>query len=347
VQGKQWRRRWVAAVALLRAVGHVLHKVDSKRSRAHKLAIDAAWKRVSRSKPEPAILWGFIESERNGLLNEFRTDAGQGWNVHLGSHAEATYEIASGPFKGRDQRDLLRDAISWWENYLTLIDDSLSSQDLDTVDFLPQIPFEPSGELERAPELRPGEFSEVAFASAHYHLGRIENLIAQGVTDIRAVYPQKTPEQLQRDKRFNEMSWHLRAFFWELFSLHDLMLMWANDHFGLNLGPRQVREDRVLEAAPSRNQSDWPGVRSALLKARLSPWLYEVREYRNASHRTVLESDQALPLSGEGYLLLRPARRGGPPPLLPRDLRGYLQSALELWRETFLQRGEAASATKA
>jgi len=141
VQGSSWRRRWITSVALLRVVGHVLDKVDSSRSTVHKLAIDEAWRSLQRSKPEPAIFWGFIINERNNVLKEYKLSAGQGVTVRPGGvsvdlvtgaqHASEGlptiyhYVINDGLFKGRDQRHVLREAIEWWRAYLDAIDSNI------------------------------------------------------------------------------------------------------------------------------------------------------------------------------------------------------------------------------
>jgi hypothetical protein len=143
VQGGAWRRRWITTVVLLRVVGHVLDKVDSMRSAAHKRAIADGWTSLQRSKPEPAIFWGFIDEERNSILKEYRLSAGQGVTVRPGGvsvnlrtgeqHASEGlppiyhYVINDGQFKGRDQRDVLREAIEWWRSYLDAIDRQVAS----------------------------------------------------------------------------------------------------------------------------------------------------------------------------------------------------------------------------
>ena len=124
VQGRAWRRRWVAAVVLLRSVGYVLKSVDAKTSPKYALTIDAAWQGLGRTKPSPLIFWGFIDAERHNIVHEYEVGAGQGVTVYLGSDRppDHHYVMNTGPFAGRDQRDLLREAISWWESYLEDID---------------------------------------------------------------------------------------------------------------------------------------------------------------------------------------------------------------------------------
>jgi hypothetical protein len=130
LQGGAWRRRWITAVVLLRAVGHILDKIDS-RSAKYARPIAAAWSSLNGSKPAPTIFWAFIESERNNILKEYELSAGQGATVGpLGASKPTVthhYLINSGPFAGRDQRDVVREAIAWWEAYLDAIDKTATS----------------------------------------------------------------------------------------------------------------------------------------------------------------------------------------------------------------------------
>lgn len=124
VQGRAWRIRWVAAVVLLRTVGYVLKTVDAKISDRYKQAIDVAWTALKQSEPDPAIFWGFIDAERNNIIHEYEVGAGQGVTVFPGQNkpADHHYLINTGPFAGRDQREVVREAITWWESYLDRID---------------------------------------------------------------------------------------------------------------------------------------------------------------------------------------------------------------------------------
>ena len=84
VQGRQWWLRWITCVVLLRAVGHVLRNVDGRRDAKLRLAVDNWWSTLNQSKLSPPIFWSLIEEERNAILKEYRTRAGQGVTVHLG-----------------------------------------------------------------------------------------------------------------------------------------------------------------------------------------------------------------------------------------------------------------------
>ena len=132
LQGAEWRRHWILCVTLLRAVGHVLDKVDKKTNPKLKIIIDQEYEKLKKSKPDPPIYWKFIDSERNSLLKLYETSAGQGVTIKLGEpgtleppETEYYYVINFGRFKGRDQRDVIQEAISWWEEYLNNIDRKL------------------------------------------------------------------------------------------------------------------------------------------------------------------------------------------------------------------------------
>ena len=140
----RWRIHWAAAVALIRAVGHVLHKVDGRRSPQLASAIRTAYKKWRSGDEEHEIFVEFIERERNNLLKEYHTD------VHPLTETPIAYQVPvvpmsggeplllqgvftldkniyrpmlDGVFEGNDARDVLEIAIKWWEKELTKIDE--------------------------------------------------------------------------------------------------------------------------------------------------------------------------------------------------------------------------------
>mgnify|MGYP003593492023 CR=1 FL=1 len=140
IQGRDWRRKWILAVVLLRSVGHVLDNVDGKRSSNYRMAIDSWWSKLKDSRPLPIIFWQLIDQERNSILKAYQTTAEHevavqliGIEIRINSaiyepRTNSTqptvhhYTFNSGPYKNRDQREVLAEAIVWWEQQLDAID---------------------------------------------------------------------------------------------------------------------------------------------------------------------------------------------------------------------------------
>lgn len=101
----EWRLFWVAGVALLRTVGHVLVKVDAKVSPSHAEAVRTLWNRLQSDREASAIFWDFIEEERNNLLKTYSFGAQLARDDH-------------GPYikfkDGSDAFQLYRQAVYWW-----------------------------------------------------------------------------------------------------------------------------------------------------------------------------------------------------------------------------------------
>lgn len=133
-----WRRHWIALLVLLRAVGHVLDKVDGKRSPALQRAISAWWSGVNNDKAAHPLFWEFIERERNSFIKEYATSARQIVAIQVGAvnydaktdrqwsdPPQSTQYLQcmhSGHYAGQDQREIAREAIRWWETQLDSID---------------------------------------------------------------------------------------------------------------------------------------------------------------------------------------------------------------------------------
>lgn len=139
---QRWRIHWAAAVALIRAVGHVLDKVDGADPSVKK-ASSAAFKQWKSADSKHELFREFIERERNNLLKEYRSDVHPLPEValaievtpqpidggppvrfaHVGDIGENIYRpLLDGPWEGDDARDVLSEAIAWWDNQLVAIE---------------------------------------------------------------------------------------------------------------------------------------------------------------------------------------------------------------------------------
>jgi len=146
LQGEELRVSWVAILTLLRAVGHVLDKADSKSSPAMASAIAEWWRDINASKPEPAIFWQFIENSRNRVIKLYEhgisrqlilkgpelegapttiwIDQANARGGKITSHdGEVISRLADGStFAGQSERDVAFEACKWWKGVLDGID---------------------------------------------------------------------------------------------------------------------------------------------------------------------------------------------------------------------------------
>lgn len=114
LKDQEFRVGWAAAVSLLRAVGHVLSKVDGKRSDAAARAIDEEWKQLRK---EP--IYEFIEGERNSILKEYDFGLSESWHIRAGfsgSTVTHSYRVHE------DSVRLLRTAIDRWSALLDAVE---------------------------------------------------------------------------------------------------------------------------------------------------------------------------------------------------------------------------------
>lgn len=113
----EWRLYWVAGVALLRTIGHVLAKADAKSSAQHSQAIDDLWKRLQSDRKSSWIFWEFIEKERNNLLKTYS----------FGARFTQDEDGAYIQFEtGEDAFQLFRQAVYWWRHQLIELEAVLS-----------------------------------------------------------------------------------------------------------------------------------------------------------------------------------------------------------------------------
>jgi hypothetical protein len=133
ISDDDFRLYYVAAIALIRAVGHVLHNIDAPRSPQLAQSINEAFKDWKSHKEAHPIFWEFIEAERNNVLKEYEIGYQQGSvNVVIPGVSGRQFALdenlfrplTEGSFAGDDVRDILLSAISWWEAQLARVEGS-------------------------------------------------------------------------------------------------------------------------------------------------------------------------------------------------------------------------------
>lgn len=126
-----FRVLWVALIALLRAVGHVLQKVDGAEDEALGRVVASRWKVWLSEREKHRLFWNFIEAERNSVLKMYeigvqpgdvRTAVIHSESARLFTLDECIFKpLLDGPFAGEDGRDVAREAIDWWKEQLSMI----------------------------------------------------------------------------------------------------------------------------------------------------------------------------------------------------------------------------------
>ena len=111
----EWRMHWVFAVVMLRTVGHVLAKVDSRKSNVHERVIQGCWTQWKAHKAENWVFWDFIENERNNILKAYE------FGVELDEHGLWHAGL------GEDGVQLMREGTYWWRSELENIERALVS----------------------------------------------------------------------------------------------------------------------------------------------------------------------------------------------------------------------------
>ena len=136
-----WRGHWAGALALLRAVGHVLDKVDGKDPIVAQVSKDL-YQKWKKDRETYELFNEFIERDRNLILKEYEFNvhphdqievaivgkavSPEGDEVKFGeTHLldESIYRpILTGPKEGDDARDVYQEALDWWGTQIELID---------------------------------------------------------------------------------------------------------------------------------------------------------------------------------------------------------------------------------
>jgi hypothetical protein len=134
---RAWRLDWALAVVLLRTVGDVLDKVDGENDPRVK-AVAGELYRSWRHGDDNAIFRDFIKAERDSIVHEYRTAMSEGPIAIVALHKALSKNppadltdlleenlfrpLEYGPYAGEDGRDIVDQAVAWWEIQLDEID---------------------------------------------------------------------------------------------------------------------------------------------------------------------------------------------------------------------------------
>ena len=140
VQSHEWRIPYVACVALLRTVGHVLLNVDTRRDKNYNMVIREFLALTESDKQRFSIYWEFIKKERDTILKEYAF-ATEGFmdlpTIEVTDEKNGDFEVtgvfttdtllvgadSSQLYEGHDVRNLVREAIEFWTRSLNYIEE--------------------------------------------------------------------------------------------------------------------------------------------------------------------------------------------------------------------------------
>ncbi|WP_446619671.1 hypothetical protein [Vibrio alfacsensis] len=124
------RIHWISTICLLRAIGHVLDKVDAELSLIHKEEISNWWKAIKRDKP--SIFWDFINESRNLVVKEYDVNFITYECELISTNFDGSTEVAENPVhimkSGDELFGIVADALLWWEVQLKDLERSIQQR---------------------------------------------------------------------------------------------------------------------------------------------------------------------------------------------------------------------------
>ena len=97
----------VAAIALVRTVGHVLKNIDSRDDRKLKRVVDNKFETWRQNREKSKVFWYFAPIVTTAESEHAR---------RIGSNLYCP--VAEGVYAGEDVRDVLKEAVAWWRREL-------------------------------------------------------------------------------------------------------------------------------------------------------------------------------------------------------------------------------------
>ena len=112
--GERWRVPYVAAITLLRSIGHVVSKVDGERDKAVRRVLNDHWSTWKQDE-----IFQRLDDNRNHVLKEFKFGLGR-----ASSHEQDTLQDNLVFLDGtpKDALNELRRIWHWWDEILTEVE---------------------------------------------------------------------------------------------------------------------------------------------------------------------------------------------------------------------------------
>lgn len=129
VDPNRFRVLWVACITLARAIGHVLDKNDGMDVKRLANELYNEW---TSPNSKESIFTDFINKDRNLLLKEYSFNYADDGLVLVADDlvvsaidGDLYKPIEDSEYAGQDCRDVLNDAIEWWDRQLSIIEAAL------------------------------------------------------------------------------------------------------------------------------------------------------------------------------------------------------------------------------
>jgi hypothetical protein len=124
---QNWRSEYIVAITTLRAVGHVLHKVDCIRHPEISPIVEDRFQRWKNGNGDDELFVYFIEDARNMLLKTYQFPSDE--NVIFKTDLSGEFSsddpdpdiVTDGYFQGSSVIGLLQHSHKWWQRELTEI----------------------------------------------------------------------------------------------------------------------------------------------------------------------------------------------------------------------------------
>jgi hypothetical protein len=126
-----WRHNYIVALSTLRATGHVLHKVDTRRFPELRSVVADRFTRWRIGEGNDALFKHFIEDGRNQLLKTYSFTANDELAFFEDELESGDIDtINDGFFKGYNVVDILHHSADWWATELSEIAEEIDEMSL-------------------------------------------------------------------------------------------------------------------------------------------------------------------------------------------------------------------------